>query len=380
MALKDFISSQFIEVIEWLDDSGNTLVYRFPVRGQEIKMGAQLTVREGQSAVFINEGRLADVFLPGRHRLSTRNMPILTKLMAWKHGFNSPFKAEVYFVSTRQFTDQKWGTSNPVIIRDPEMGPLRLRAFGIYSFRVDDPATFIRDLVGTDGNFTTEEITGQLRGLAVSGFSDLLGECKIPVFDLASKYDELSNEAKEKLNVEFRTHGLDLAKFYVENISLPPEVEAMLDKRASMGMVGDMGRYTQFQTAQAIEAAADAPGGAAGSGVGIGAGVAMGYQMMGAMTGGQAPPGTPAAGGAPGAAQVPCVKCTQSIPAGSKFCAHCGEAQGAACVKCKKPLTAGAKFCAECGAPQAANCSKCDKPLAPGAKFCAECGNPTESK
>ncbi len=249
MALKDFIKTQFIEVIEWLDDTGDTLVYRFPVEGQEIKMGARLTVREGQCAIFINEGRLADVFKPGLHRLSTRNLPILTKLMAWKHGFNAPFKVEVYFVSARQFTDQKWGTSNPVIVRDPELGPLRLRAFGIYSFRVDDPAVFIREIVGTDGNFTTEEITGQLRGLAISGFSDLLGESKIPVFDLASNYDELSAQARQKLGNEFKTHGLELAKFYVENISLPPEVEAMLDKRTSMGVVGDMGRFTRFQTA-----------------------------------------------------------------------------------------------------------------------------------
>jgi membrane protease subunit (stomatin/prohibitin family) len=373
MALKDFIKSQLLEVIEWLDDSGNTIVHRYPVKDQEIKMGARLTVREGQKAVFINEGRLADVFSPGLHKLSTSNLPVLTKLMAWKHGFNSPFKAEVYFVSTRQFTDQKWGTSNPVIVRDPELGPLRLRAFGIYSYRVDDPAVFIRDIVGTDGNFTSEEISGQLRGLAISGFSDLLGECKIPVFDLAANYDELSAQGRKKLDTEFKTHGLELAKFYVENISLPPEVEKMLDKRTSMGVVGDMGRFTQFQAAKAIESAAENPGGTAGAGVGLGAGIAMGHQMMGAMGSAQQTAGS----AQPATAQANCVKCSQSIPTGSKFCSHCGATQGAACVKCSKPLSPGAKFCADCGAPQMATCSKCNDPVPSGSKFCPSCGNPT---
>jgi membrane protease subunit (stomatin/prohibitin family) len=374
MAIKDFIRTQFIEVIEWLDDTGNTLVYRFPVEGQEIKMGARLTVREGQAAVFINQGRLADVFKPGYYRLSTRNLPILTKLLAWKHGFNSPFKAEIYFVSTRQFTDQKWGTSNPVIVRDPELGPLRLRAFGIYSFRVDDPAVFMREIVGTDGNFTTEAITGQLKGLAISGFSDLLGECKIPVFDLASKYDELSTEARGKLDTEFESHGLELAKFYVENISLPPEVEAMLDKRTSMGVVGDMKRFTQFQTAAAIEAAAENPGGTAGAGVGIGAGVAMGQHMMGGMQSAQ--PGAAAAQTAATGAQ--CVKCSQAIPSGSRFCSHCGTPQGALCTTCQSPIAPNAKFCSNCGAQQGetVECSKCKNPIEAGAKFCAKCGTP----
>jgi membrane protease subunit (stomatin/prohibitin family) len=348
VALKDFMKSQFIEVIEWLDDSGDTMVYRFPVQGQEIKMRASLTVREGQTAVFLNEGTIADVFKPGRYTLSTRNLPILTKLRAWKHGFNSPFKAEVYFVSTRQFTDQKWGTSNPVMLRDPELGAIRLRAFGIYSFKVDDPALFMREIVGTEGHFTTEEINGQLKRLTISGFSDLLAESKIPAFDLASNYDELSTKGKAKLAPEFKSHGLELAKFFVENISLPAEVEQMLDKRASMGVVGDMGRFTQFQAAQAIESAAENPGGTAGAGVGIGAGVAMGQSMMGAMNqGAQAAP-TPSAHST---ATASCVKCSKAIPTDAKFCPQCGAPQAASCGKCKAPLTAGAKFCASCGAP-----------------------------
>ena len=344
MALSDFVRSQFIEVIEWLDDSGDTMVYRFPVQGQEIKMGARLTVREGQFAVFVNEGRIADVFNPGLHTLSTRNLPILTKLMAWKHGFNSPFKAEVYFVSSRQFTDQKWGTSNPVMLRDPELGAIRLRAFGIFSFKVDDPAVFMREIVGTDGHFTTEEINGQLKRLTISGFSDLLAESNIAAFDLASKYDELSAKAKTKLDAEFKSHGVTLAKFYVENISLPPEVEEMLDKRASMGVVGDLKRFTEFQTAKAIESAAENPGGgAAAAGVGLGAGAAMGQSMMGAM----ANPAQTAS--SPDAATAACVKCSKSITVGSAFCSHCGAPQGRTCSKCKAAVTPDAKFCSSCG-------------------------------
>lgn len=344
MALKDFIQSQFIEVIEWLDDSGDTMVYRFPVQGQEIKMGARLTVREGQFAVFVNEGRLADVFNPGLHRLSTRNLPILTKLMAWKHGFNSPFKAEVYFVSARQFIDRKWGTSNPVMLRDPELGPIRLRAFGIFSFKVDDPALFMREIVGTDGHFTTEEIHGQLKRLTISGFSDLLAESNIAAFDLASKYDELSTKAKTKLDSEFKSHGLTLSKFYVENISLPAEVEQILDKRAGMGVVGDLNRFTQFQTAKAIESAAENPGGgAAAAGVGIGAGVAMGQSMMGAV-GNQAQ-----AAQAPATVGASCLKCAKSIAVGSAFCSHCGAPQGRTCSKCNAAVTPDAKFCSSCG-------------------------------
>lgn len=369
MALMDFVKSQFLEVIEWLDDTGDTLVYRFPnVEAQEIKMGARLTVREGQSAVFVNEGRIADVFRPGLYRLSTRNLPILTKLLSWKHGFTSPFKAEVYFVSTRQFTDQKWGTSNPVMLRDSEFGPIRLRAFGIYGFKVQDPALFLREIVGTDGHFTTDEITGQLKRMTVSGFSDLLGESKIPALDLAANYDELSEQARTKIAPWFQSHGLELSKFWIENISMPPEVEKALDTRTSMGVVGDMGRFTQFQAAKSMEAAAENPsGGAAGAGVGLGAGAAMGHAVMGAMA--SASKATPAA------TEVSCVQCSRPIAEGVAFCSHCGAKQRATCTKCQTPLPSEAKFCANCGAPQRATCTECQASLTPGAKFCANCGH-----
>ena len=279
----DFITGELVNVIEWTTDSRDTLVWRFPVRDNAIKMGAQLTVREGQAAVFINEGRLADVFSPGRYELTTANLPVLTKLNSWSYGFNSPFKAEVYFVCTTQFTDQKWGTQNPIMMRDPELGPVRVRAFGSYAFRVTDPAKFIQELVGTDGRFTTDEITKQLRSQVVSSFSTHVAEAKIPVLDLAAKYQEIGSSLGKAMQPDFDGYGLGLTTFVIENISLPPEVEAILDKRTSMGLVGDIGRFTQFQAAQAMESAAKSPGGGMGSAMGMGAGLAMGQAMASAM-------------------------------------------------------------------------------------------------
>lgn len=283
MGILDFIKGEAVDVIEWTDASRDTLVWRYPVRENAIKMGAQLTVRESQSAVFINEGRLADVFGPGRYELETKNLPIMTKLNSWKHGFDSPFKAEVYFVNTRRFTDQKWGTQNPIMLRDAEFGMVRLRAFGTYAFRVADPTRFIQEIVGTDGHFTTEEITKQLRSHVISAFTDSLGEAKVPVLDLASNYRELGGTIGESMGAEFEGYGLGLETFVIENISLPRNVEEMLDKRTSMGVLGDMGKFTQFQAAQAMEAAAANPGGGAGAGMGLGAGLAMGQAMASAM-------------------------------------------------------------------------------------------------
>jgi len=289
MGILDFLKGEFIEVIEWTESNRDTLVYRFPVRDHQIKMGAQLTVREGQAAVFINEGALADVFEPGRYELTTSNMPIMTKLQSWKHGFESPFKAEVYFVNTRQFTDCKWGTQNPVMMRDTDLGMVRVRAFGSYSYRVSDPAKFMQEIVGTDGHFTTDEINGQLRSHVVTAFTDSLGEAKIPVLDLAANYKELGATIGDSMSGELGGYGLALTTFLIENISLPKAVEEMLDKRTSMGVLGDMGKYTQFQAANALEAAAKNPGGGAGDGMAMGAGLAMGQAMASAMSGSQQP-------------------------------------------------------------------------------------------
>lgn len=370
MGIMKFIKGELIDIIEWVDDSnGQRIVYRFPDEDREIKMGAQLTVRESQAAIFVNEGQIADVYSPGRYTLTTQNMPVMTTLRSWKYGFESPFKAEVYFVNTRQFTDQKWGTANPIMMRDSEFGMVRLRAFGIYSFRVIDPATFLKEIFGTQAQLDTDGITGHLRRSLVSGLADMLGEDKTPVLDLAANYDELSARAIERLQPRFTALGLKLETFYVENISLPEEVEKVLDKRTSMGVLGDIGRYAQYQTAEAIrDAAQNEGGGLAGAGVGLGAGAAMGKMMNEAFS----QPSVPTAA---------CPKCHQPVPAGAKFCPACGksmEPPKKSCVHCGAQIGESAKFCPECGGKQELTCAQCGNALKPGAKFCPECGTKVE--
>ena len=379
MGILDAIRTQFIEVIEWLDDSGNTMLYRFPVQDQEIKNGARLTVRESQAAVFVFQGQIADVFPPGLYTIDGGNTPILTKLGAWKHGFTSPFKSEVYFVNTKQFTDLKWGTPNPVMMRDSDFGMVRLRAFGIYSIRVADPRAFIKEIAGTNGRFETEDIEGQLRRTLVSGFSDAVAESKIAALDLAANYDELGGVLRNKLDQEFKSFGLDLTKFVIENISLPPEVEAAMDKRTSMGVIGDVNRYAQFQAADAMRDAANNPSGGAGLGAGLSAGFVVGNAMAGALGNAMNQGG----GSSTAAPTVKCAKCGASTAASNRFCNECGakiEAVPAAgsCYKCGASLQAGAKFCSDCGASQEKEkCPNCQKELAPGTKFCNECGTKT---
>jgi membrane protease subunit (stomatin/prohibitin family) len=302
MGLWDFIKTELIDIIEWLDPTGDTMVHRFERHDNEIKNGAQLIVRPGQAAVFVDQGQIADVFQPGRYELKTENLPILSTLRGWKYGFESPFKAEVYFVSTKVFTDLKWGTKNPIMLRDPEFGPVRLRAFGTYAVRVSEPAKFIAQIVGTNGVFTTDGISDQIRNFVVSRFTEALGEGKIPALDLAANFSELGAAVKTVIGPEVGEYGLEVTTFLVENISLPEEVEKALDKRTSMGVIGNLNAYTQFQAANAIEAAANNPGGsAAADGMGMGMGFAMAQQMANALgqnqqqgTGAGAPPPLPA--------------------------------------------------------------------------------------
>ncbi len=350
MGILDFIKGELIEVIGWLDDTGDTLVWRFPDQDNEIKMGAKLTVREGQAAVFVNEGKIADVFSPGLYSLTTQNMPVMTTLRSWRHGFESPFKAEVYFVSTRNFLDLKWGTQNPVMMRDTDFGVVRLRAFGTYGIRITDPAAVIKEIVGTDGCFTTEEIEGQLRSMLVSTFAEMLGTSGIAALDLAANYKSMGDKARQAMDPEFQKYGLSLTRLVIENISVPPEVEKMLDTRSQMGIVGDMGRFTQFQTAQAIPEAAKSGG--AGEFLGMGAGIAMGQQMASQMAGSFSQPQHQKASPA-GAA-----------PENHKFCSQCG-----------KPISTEAKYCPECGGAQQLKCSQCGQPATPTDRFCQECGN-----
>jgi len=298
MGIMDKIKAQFIDVIEWIDVTNDSMIWKFPRYDNEIKNGAQLIVRESQVAVFMYEGELGDIFDPGRYELTTNNIPILTTLESWKYAFDSPFKCDVFFVATRQFTDLKWGTKNPIMLRDPEFGPVRLRAFGSYCVRVSDPGKFIRQITGTDTLFQTDEITGQFKNILVSRFADALGEIKIPMLDLAANYNEMGDLLREKLKGEFDEYGIDLTKFLVENISLPDEVERALDKRTQMGIVGNLGAYTQFQTAEAIEDMAKNP--STGSNMmGMFAGVGMGNVVGGAIQQGAAQAPQQTGGGPP---------------------------------------------------------------------------------
>jgi membrane protease subunit (stomatin/prohibitin family) len=277
-----------------VDDSLHTLVWRFPRYQNEIKNGAQLIVRPGQCAIFVDRGQLTDVFEPGHYTLTTDNLPLLSTLRGWKHGFNSPFKCEVYFVSTRQLTDLKWGTPNPIMLRDADFGPVRLRAFGTYALRAIDPKVLLRELVGTDGSFQADEVGELMRSIIVEAFTDLIGQAKIAALDLAANYRDLSSQLRklvcERIDDEY---GLEVPALFIVNVSLPPEVEKVLDTRTSMGVIGDVQRYQQFQLGNAMMAAAQNPSGGAGAGIGLGAGMAMANQMMGgafAQAGAQPPP------------------------------------------------------------------------------------------
>src|SRR6056297_144945 len=280
MGILDFLSGEFIDVIEWTDDTRDTLVWRFERRGHEIKYGAKLTVREGQAAVFVHEGQLADVFTPGLYMLETNNMPILTSLQHWDHGFRSPFKSEVYYVNTTRFQDLKWGTKNPIICRDPEFGPVRLRSFGTYSVRVTDAAKFLVEIVGTDGEFTMDEISYQIRNIIVQEFSRGIASSGIPVLDMAANTADLGKLVASAIDPMMKQYGLTIPELYIENISLPPAVEQALDKRTSMGLAGDLGKFTQYSAAEAMTAAANNPaGGGMAAGLGAGIGMAMAGQM-----------------------------------------------------------------------------------------------------
>lgn len=304
MGLFDKLKAELVDIVEWLDDTRHTLVWRFPRYHNQIKQGAQLIVRPGQVAVFVREGQIADVFEPGQYTLETKNLPILSTLAGWKYGFDSPFKAEVYFVSTRQITELKWGTPNPIMLRDADFGPVRLRAFGTYTLKARDPKALLRELVGTDGVFEADEINELMRAIINESFADVLGESKIAALDLAANYREMGELLRaavvERIDDEY---GLDVPVLNIVNISLPPEVEKALDTRSSMGIIGDMNKFQQYQMGTAmVDAAQNPAGGGAADGMGLGMGFAMANQMMGGgLMGGQ----QPAPGMAPAAAMPP---------------------------------------------------------------------------
>ncbi|MFQ5416647.1 MAG: SPFH domain-containing protein, partial [Myxococcota bacterium] len=296
MGLMEKMRHELIDIIEWVDDSRHTLVWRFPRHHNQIKFGAQLIVRPGQMAVFVRQGEVADVFGPGQHRLETRNLPILSTLAAWKYGFDSPFKAEVYFASTRQITDLKWGTPNPVMMRDPDFGPVRVRAFGTYTLKASKPRVLLKELVGADSEFEADEITELLRSIISTAFADVTAKAEIGLLDLASNYGELSEQVRQiALDRIDDEYGLEIPQLYIVNISVPAEVEQALDTRSSMNVIGDMSAFQRYQLGQATPiAAANPAGGLAGAGVGLGMGMAIAGPMMGGGGHASTPPPQPA--------------------------------------------------------------------------------------
>jgi membrane protease subunit (stomatin/prohibitin family) len=312
MALWDKLLHELIDIVEWLDDTNDTLAYRFERYQNEIKHGAKLVVREGQMAVFVNEGQIADVFKPGTYTLTTQNLPILATLKGWKYGFESPFKAEVYFISTRKFTDLKWGTPGPAMMRDKDFGMVRATAFGLYSIRAKDGGVIVKDLVGTEGRFSVTQVQENLRGKIGLRIKELMPELGIPVIEMEAKVFEMGTKLRERLAADFEAMGLELVEVQVQDIGLPEEVEKAIDKRGAMAAVGNLQAYAQYETASSIRDAANNPGGAAGVGVGLGAGMAMGAQMMNAMSG--------AAGGASQASPPP-------LPGGGGFHVAVGQSQ-----------------------------------------------------
>ncbi len=310
MGLLDYLKTQFLEIIEWQDDSRDTISFRFPDQDKEIKNGAQLIVRESQTAQFVYLGQFGDTFSPGKYTLTTDNIPILSTLKGWKYGLHSPFKADLYYVNTRLFTGNKWGTSNPIMMRDADFGIVRARAFGTFDFHVTDVKTFLKEVAGTDDHFRLDEFADTMRSRIVSVFTEALASAKVPVLDIAARYQELGAALLPIINAQVTAkYGLEIPSFIVENVSLPPEVEAAIDKRSSMAAVGNLNDYVKFQMAESLTKEGGAAGGMAGTGAGLGAGLAIGQQMMAAMN---QPQATPAAGG--GAAAAPAVAAASAVP------------------------------------------------------------------
>jgi membrane protease subunit (stomatin/prohibitin family) len=358
-----------LEILEHHDPTGEEIVYRFPPEGSaDIKLGAQLVVHEAQEAVLYRDGKALDTFGPGRHTLSTQNIPLLGKILGAPFGGESPFRVSVVFVNKRTFIDQKWGTREPVVFRDSELGMVRLRAFGTYAYRIDDCQLFVNTVVGSQGLFETNRLQDFYRDVIVSRLNDLLGETLKTIFDLPKYYDELGTAAKARVVEDFAKYGVDLTDFYINSVTPPDEVQEKMDERAAMGAVGDMNTYMQFKAAQAIQDAAkgggggEGGGGAASAGMGLGLGAGFGAMMPGMIAGAiqqaqQGGDGAAAGAAAAGAAQTAagsfCTECGAAVPAASKFCPGCGHAQAATgCLGCGQPVPDGATFCPNCGTKQ----------------------------
>ncbi len=341
-----FIRSNLLKALEWTDTTSNTLVYKYPMDGRQIQYGSKLTVRESQVAIFLNKGKIADVFGPGMYTLQTSNLPILTQIMSWGYGFKSPFYSDVYFINTRQFANLKWGTSNPITMRDKDFGTIRIRGYGSYAFKVDDPTIFMKELFGTNHIFTTDDIATYLKSVIVSSISDTIAESKISALDIASNLLEFSKVASETLAETFTNLGLKLTSLVIENISFPEEVEKAIDTRSSMGVLSDsMDDFVKFQSAHAIRDAAKNQGGMAGLGAQIGTGTALGEIMKESFKSSKSQSKTEEP------SQKFCPSCGASNPKSAKFCIECGEklSQKGKCPKCGAEINSRSKFCPECG-------------------------------
>jgi len=338
VSLRDFLAKQFIGVIEWNEQADGILAYRYPMRDLEIENGGRLTVSESQMAAFVNEGKIADIFGPGLHTLNTRNLPLLTDLMNWDKAFESPFKSEVYFFSTRLQIDQKWGTATPITVRDKEFGAVRLRCYGIYSYRIADPRAFFNQISGTRDKYFAADLEGQLRDTIVARMTGIFANSDLSFLDMAANQAALGEKIVEQMKPAFAALGLALDQFVVENISLPDELQKVFDQRIGMNMVGDLGRYTLYAAAESLDLSAANSSGAAGMGMGLGAGAAVAQVLQSSLRS-VTPAAPPAA--APVLIGVQTGAASPAAAQASKFCIECGHA-----------LPQSAKFCAECGKPQ----------------------------
>ncbi|MCK4667178.1 SPFH domain-containing protein [Candidatus Dependentiae bacterium] len=385
--------ARIFDVIEYLDQTGNVMVHRVPEYGSgDFRLGSQLIVRESQEAVFFRDGQALDTFGPGRHTIGTMNIPILTKLISLPFGGETPFKAEVYYVNKKAFTNLKWGTKQPIVFRDTELKMIRLRAFGIFSLRISNSQVFVNKMVGTQGKYTSDAVEDFMKNIIVGRLNDFLGETLKSIFDLPMYYDEIGSGAKSRVKIDFEKYGLELLDFIIDSITPPEEVQKMMDERSGMAAIGDLDAYMKFKTAKAIEKASEQEGGMAGAGIGMGAGMGMGIGMAGMVTQSMVMPG---GGGQPGGTApsapvtvsvIPCPKCNSSIPANSKFCPSCGTeivipTATMKCPGCGKDIPQESKFCPECGIKiQAENikCPKCSHTSPAGTKFCPSCGTKLE--
>lgn len=372
MGLFDFIKRQLLEVIQYKDTDKDTIVWRFNLKDrEEIMNSSTLIVGPNQTAIFVHKGQVCDIFGPGTYKLATENIPFLTKLLSLPTGGNSPIDADVYFINMQQFTGIKWGTQNPIMMRDADFGNIRLRGYGVYSFRVDNPKAFMTEMFGQSEVYRVEDVEEQIKPMIIQSLTDAIADSKISALDLAANYEEFSKDVLTCAENKFAPFGLKLATLVIENLSLPEEVEKALDERTKLGVLEDkMGTYTQYQAANAMRDAAqnESDGNLAGLGIGLGAGTAMGNLFAQGLNM-QNPTKDNGNGN-----KTQCVKCGANINVNAKFCPECGAAQGNTCAKCGASISKNAKFCPECGTPTGMQCPKCGKVLKKGTKFCPECG------